>query len=156
MKNDNSGQTASASLEKANLVYKFVMLYRHYMSESHDYGTGELANMVEVHTLTMIVENPGICVPELAAVWRRSNSALSQTTARLERKGYITRQRDPDNGRCVHLQPTAKGQALSDAHKAYDAATVESTLEDLSHCCRTRDIEKFFKVMECYVKLLEE
>ena len=72
--------------EKADLVYRFASLYNDYMSEKHDYGTGHLINMVEVHTLTAIEENPGITISQLALMWHRTNSALSQTATKLEKR----------------------------------------------------------------------
>ncbi|WP_235332679.1 hypothetical protein [Paenibacillus polymyxa] len=50
---------------KASIIYKFVMTYSDYIKAIRDYGTGEEINMVEVHTLTMIEENPGITAAKL-------------------------------------------------------------------------------------------
>ena len=141
--------------EKANLVYKFAMLYNDYMSEKHDYGTGQLINMVEVHTLTAIEENPGITVSQLASMWRRTSSALSQTVKKLEQKGYVVRVKDPANARNVQLNVTPQGKALSLAHKTYDAMDVTCTLHDLTRECTPEEVDCFFKVIEYYTKLLE-
>lgn len=92
--------------EKANAVYKFVLLYTSYMSEQHNYGVGQPINMVEVHTLTAIEENPGITISQLANMWRRTNSALSQTATKLEQKGYIVRRKNPKNARNMELYAT--------------------------------------------------
>lgn len=72
--------------DKANLLYKFVMLYGDYVAENQDYGTGELINMVEVHTLTAIEENPGVNISELANMWNRTKGAISQTATKLEKR----------------------------------------------------------------------
>ena len=141
--------------EKADLVYKFVSLYSNFMSEKHDYGTGQLINMVEVHTLTAIDENPGITVSQLAEMWHRTNSALSQTATKLEKKGYIIRVKDPDNARNVRLFVTPSGKELSDAHKAYDMVDVTYTLKELTRMCSTEEVDHFFKVVGCYIQLLE-
>ncbi|MGW8427674.1 MarR family transcriptional regulator [Peribacillus simplex] len=63
---------------KANIIYKFVMNYNDYIKTARDYGTGEIINMVEVHTLTVIEENPGITVTEVALEWNRTKSAVSK------------------------------------------------------------------------------
>ena len=98
--NQNSVNVLFSQLnEKADLVYKFASLYNDYMAEKHDYGTGQLINMVEVHTLTAIEENPGITISQLASMWRRTNSALSQTATKLEKRGFIIRKKDPNNAR---------------------------------------------------------
>lgn len=142
--------------DKANQVYKFAMLYSDYMSEKHDYGTGQLINMVEVHTLTAIEESPGITVSQLANMWNRTNSALSQTATKLEKKGYIVRQKDPDNARAIRLYVTPQGQELSVAHKAYDAIDVTQTLHELNRYCTTEEIDHFFKVINYYIQILEK
>jgi hypothetical protein len=56
---------------KANIIYKFVMTYNDYIKTARDYGTGEIINMVEVQTLTVIEENPGITVTDVALEWNR-------------------------------------------------------------------------------------
>lgn len=142
--------------EKADLVYRFASLYNDYMSEKHDYGTGHLINMVEVHTLTAIEENPGITISQLALMWHRTNSALSQTATKLEKRGYIIRKRDSDNARNVRLYATPTGVEISIAHKAYDVIDVTSTLQALIQMCGPEAVDHFFKVIDCYIKLLED
>lgn len=138
--------------DKANLLYKFVMLYGDYVSENQDYGTGELINMVEVHTLTAIEENPGVNISELANMWNRSNGAISQTATKLEKKGYIQRKR---KDKTVKLYPTEKGIRLSHAHKRYDAIEVSKTMDDLMRAgCTAEELDTFFKVVEKYIEIL--
>ena len=57
---------------KINIIFKFVTAYTDYTKTARDYGTGEIINMVEVHTLTHIEENPGITVTEVALEWNRT------------------------------------------------------------------------------------
>lgn len=155
--NQNSVNVLFSQLnEKADLVYKFASLYNDYMAEKHDYGTGQLINMVEVHTLTAIEENPGITISQLASMWRRTNSALSQTATKLEKRGFITRVKDPNNARSVQLFATPEGVKLSLAHKAYDVIDVTSTLQTLVQRCGAEEVDHFFKVIDCYINLLEE
>ncbi len=142
--------------EKADLVFKFVTLYNDYMSEKHDYGTGQLINMVEVHTLTAIEENPGITITELAGLWNRTSSALSQTATKLEKKGYIVRIKSPDNARNNQLFVTESGRELSLAHKAYDVENVTGTLNELLETCSVNEVADFFKVITSYIHLLED
>ena len=75
---------------RADLVYSFVTVYNSYINELRDYGTGLMINMVEVHTLTMIADNPGITVNELSKMWNRTKGAVSQNVAKLEKKGLIS------------------------------------------------------------------
>lgn len=150
------GAEMADTLQKANLVYKFVMLYSGYMSEKHYYGAGTPINMVEVHTLTTIEENPGITISELASMWKRTNSALSQTATKLEQKGYIIRVKAPTNARAVQLYVTASGRELSMAHKAYDIKNASETIAALIHRTTAEEVDDFFRVIEKYTELLVE
>jgi DNA-binding MarR family transcriptional regulator len=141
--------------DKANLLYKFVMLYSGFVAENQDYGTGELINMVEVHTLTAIEENPGINISELANMWARTKGAASQTATKLENRGLIERRKLTGNAKSVLLFPTEKGIQLSQAHKRYDAVEVSKTLDELiSIGCTAQEIDTFFKVVEKYIEIL--
>ncbi len=141
--------------DKANLLYKFVMLYSDYVAENQDYGTGELINMVEVHTLTAIEDNPGINVSELALMWNRTKGAISQTVTKLEKKGYIERRKQEGNAKTVMLFPTEKGVRLSQAHKRYDSVEVSKTMNELLRAgCTMEEIDAFFSVIVKYIGIL--
>ncbi|WP_068504372.1 MarR family transcriptional regulator [Paenibacillus kribbensis] len=62
------------------------MTYSDYIKATRDYGTGDHINMVEVHTLTMIEENPGITAAKLALEWNRTKGAASQIVIKLEQR----------------------------------------------------------------------
>ncbi|RGY96192.1 MarR family transcriptional regulator [Clostridium sp. AM58-1XD] len=141
---------------KADLLYKFVLLYSNYLSSSKDYGTGNMVSMVEVHTLTQIYDNPGITVTQLANYWRRTKSAVSQTVGKLESRGLITRTVSENNKKVYELYVTEEGRKLSAAHKAYDLVEISHTLEDLLKTCTYDEIDTFYKVLESYIHLFEE
>ena len=141
--------------DKANLLYKFALLYGDYAAEIKDYGTGALINMVEVHTLSAIEDNPGINVSELALMWKRTKGAISQTVTKLEKKGYIMRRKQEGNAKTVLLYPTETGMRLSQAHKLYDSVEVSKTMNDLLLAGSTMDeIDAFFSVTAKYIKIL--
>ena len=124
------------------------MLYSDYVAQNQDYGTGELVNMVEVHTLTAIEDNPGINVSELALMWNRTNGAISQTVTKLEKKGYIERRKMEGNAKVVLLFPSEKGVRLSQAHKFYDSVEVSKTMNELLLSgCTIEEIDAFFRVV---------
>ena len=164
MNNINSGmpKAFNDSLNKLNELsddlYKFVMLYRDYMNDTHDYGSGDMLSMVEIHTLTAIDDNPGITINQLAKMWHRTNGAISQTATKLEAKDYITRKKMNGNAKNIHLFTTPKGKALSDKHKMYDSAEVAETVKELmyKHSCSADEVDAFFKVIKVYIDLLEE
>lgn len=140
---------------KANIIYKFVMTYNDYIKTAHDYGTGEVINMVEVHTLTVIEENPGITVTEVALEWNRTKGAVSQIIAKLEKRGLIIRKKESGNAKNVHLYVTDRGELLSKAHKAYDIKELTWADKTLHNSFTTEEIDVFYKVMQQYTELLD-
>lgn len=141
--------------EKAKVIYKFVMNYNDYIKTARDYGTGEIITMVEVHTLTLIEENPGITVTDVALKWNRTKGAVSQTITKLEKRGLIRRKKDVGNAKTVHLYVTDKGQLLSEAHKDYDIKEFTWTDKTLSKSFTNEEINTFYKVMQKYTELLD-
>jgi len=141
---------------KANKLYKFVMLYHDLITATHDYGTGHLINMVEVHTLTEIEENPGTTITELSQVWNRTKGAVSQTVSKLVKKGYVVRRKSKTNQKNILLYPTEEGTALSVAHKNYDTVDITKTLNVILKHCTMDEIDTFYKVIQCYTDILEE
>lgn len=155
-KRKQDDRTYAYLLEKADLVYKFAMLYSDYISQKQDYGTDCLVNMVEVHTLTSIEENPGLTITQLAALWNRTRGAISQTATRLEKKGLIVRKKQEGNAKNVLLYVTEEGRLLSLAHKQHDIDNVSETLTHLRKTCTEQELEAFFKVVTRYIQLFEE
>ncbi|HDF4155847.1 TPA: MarR family transcriptional regulator [Clostridioides difficile] len=141
---------------KSNSLYKFVILYNEFINKPKDYGTGELINMVEVHILTAIEENPGISPTQLAKIWNRTKGAISQTISKLEKKGYITKEKKEGNAKTILLYPTISGVELSKAHKLYDTIDVTRTFEYLIKECTLEEIDSFYKVIDLFINLLEE
>ena len=54
--------------------------------------------------------------------------AISQTLAKLEKRGLILRKKKDGNARTVHLYVTDKGKELSEAHKNFDIEHMTSLL----------------------------
>lgn len=138
---------------QANLLYNFVMSYSNYIYGARDYGTGLVINMVEVHTLTMIEDNPGITVSELAKMWNRTKGAASQNVSKLVEKDLVYRKIEKGNKKLVHLYPTEEGVRLSIAHKIYDTMDIMQTQSDLLRHCTMEEINHFYKVLGAYYNL---
>ena len=141
---------------KANIIYKFVTTYSDYIKKPRDYGTGDIINMVEVHILTIIEENPGITATEVALGWNRTKGAISQTIAKLENKGLILRKKEETNAKNIHLYATEQVKRLSQAHKAYDIEELTVANEILSEDFTAEEIDIFYKIMNKYTNLLNK
>jgi len=63
----------------------------------------------EVHLLLDLAAAPRATATELAAGLGVTKGAVSQTLARLERKGLVIRTRDPDQRNALRLELTARG-----------------------------------------------
>ena len=140
----------------ADEVYEFVILYNDYIYQTREYIEGEPIKMVEVHTLTMIEDHPGITVSELAALWKRTKGTVSVNVTALEKKGYIYKQKENNNAKSVHLYPTEKGIELSTTHKVYDNLEIVRTQADLMKSCTPAELDAFHKVIHAYLGLFED
>lgn len=149
-------QTYAELKKNADKLYEFVMVYHDYIYQAKDYGNGDMIKMVEVHTLTMIEDNPGITVSELAKLWGRSKGTVSVNVGHLEERGYICRCKKKNNAKVMHLYPTKKGVELSTLHKVYDNLDILQTQADLLKTCTNQELDCFYKVLTAYLELFQE
>lgn len=140
---------------KVNNVYKFVKLYNDYISRSRDYGFNEKLNMLSIHILTDIDENPSITVTELASKWYRTKGSISQVIKFLEKNNYIIKKNNEVNKKIYHLYTTEKGNNASNMHKKYDFNNINKTLQKLLKDCSEEEICSFYKVIDSYIKILK-
>ena len=69
---------------------------------------------------------------ELATHMGVTPSTMSIAVDRLVRQGYVTRDRDPGDGRARQLRLTASGERLRDAQKVLEPELVTAMLDHLS------------------------
>ena len=136
--------------------FSLISILNDNTSRPRDYGTGKVLNMVEVHTLSMIAQNPGITPTEVAQRWNRTLSAASRNIDRLQRKGYIRKEFHPGNRKTIHLYPTDQGKELARLHTQYDAATVRQIATALLDRCPIEDLRTFFSVLENFTEIIQE
>lgn len=129
-------------------MYHFVMVIMDHMKKPHDYGTGVVLNMVEMHTLSLIANQPGISVGEVARQWNRTMSAASRNVDRLESKGYVEKKKLNGNGKTIHLFATSEGQALADLHRAYDEKEWRLFSRFIRERCTEEDLRQFNHVLK--------
>lgn len=151
---DEINRMYTALSPRADLEYTFVTGYADYIHGVRDYGTGLLINMVEVHTLTMIADSPGITGRELCRMWSRTKGAVSQNVKKLEEKGLIYRERDTKNAKLIHLYVSETGEQLVMAHKRKDIMDILDMQEDLLATCTKEEIDTFYKVLQSYTDIV--
>lgn len=142
-------------IENMDELYQFILISMDNMKRPQDYGTGELLNMVEMHTLGLIADQPGICVSDVARVWGRTLGAASRNVNRLAQKGYVKKEKLPGNDKNVHLYATEKGQAFAQLHKQHDRETIEADAQEILKHHTIDEVETFFSVLHSLKVIFE-
>lgn len=137
-------------------VYRFVMVASDNYSTPRDYGTGKVLNMVEMHTLSMIADQPGVCVTDVAKMWNRTLGAASKNVNRLCDKGYVEKKKYPGNDKTIHLHPTELGENIARLHKQYDRENIAKILKYLTEVHTEEELMSFYRVLLTCTKLYEE
>ena len=151
----NSGENSSTALGAyVNEIMQFVQAYSDIMNVARDYGNGKPIKTVEIYTLYLIEQNPGITVSALAARQRRTKGTISTTVTTLENSGYIYREKRNDNAKVVHLYTTPEGQRLSTLYNAFTARQTRIDQDKLLKSCSQEDINAFCRVLHQYLKIL--
>lgn len=127
----------------SNDLYKLVLVIMDHMKQPRCYGSNDLLNMVEMHTLSMIAAEPGICVSDIAKKWNRTLSAASRNINRLQKKGYIQKNKEDGNNKTVHLYVTETGQQLVDFHQDYDIEVTQDFFQYITRKYSMEELSKF-------------
>lgn len=123
---------------------------------AHDYGTGESYTAVEVHTLKYIADHDGITVTQLARDYGKTKGAISQILKKIESKGLIYRQADPENDKRYHIYLTEKGKTLDQAHRTYDASRFGESMGRVRQKFSDEEVNIAFTVMEEWLEIRRE
>jgi DNA-binding MarR family transcriptional regulator len=97
-----------------------------------DPQSGEDINAHQASILDHLDEVDAMSMTDLAGHIGVTVATMSLTIDRLERKGYVRRDRDPHDGRRVLLRATPAGVRLREAKSVLDPARVERVLAQLS------------------------
>ena len=99
--------------------------------EAMDFGTGEPLHAFEIHTIDAIGNEDGRTVTELAEWFYVTKGAVSQVVGKLARSGYVTKERNPENGKEVWLSLTRKGEIALAGHERFHRAMDAEILREL-------------------------
>lgn len=141
---------------KAKILYKFVNLMNFYSKNKHSSEIDEELTMTEIHMLVDISETENITATEISKSTNRTKGAISQIITKLVKKGYVEKKIDIKDAKISFLTLTDSGKAISDEHKKYDIKQLSKTVDRLLENCSLEEIEHFYKVLECYNKILTE
>ena len=73
----------------------------------------------EIDCIHAVRHHPGITQTELAAALNTDKPAIARRTASLERKGYLRREPNPEDGRSQLLFATERAEGLRKAGRAF-------------------------------------
>jgi len=111
------------------VVYKFNV----FQKSPIDFGTGEPLYIHETHTLTAIGKNPGINVTDLAKELCVTKGAVSQVIGKLEKRGYLRKRKDFNDGKRVLLELEEKGNMVVEGHDRFHGEIYSKYLDDVSY-----------------------
>ena len=111
----------------------------------------------EIHLMQVIAEQPDLNAGEMAHRLGVSNGAVSQTLARLERKGVIKKVKDPSLKNRVTASFTESGRKAIEGFEEQQASSVESFSSYLTGLTeREREaIGSFLSHLEEFLKRLD-
>ena len=150
-----SARKTYSDVEAVDILHQVSSLYIGTKAP-HDYGTGEKYTVVEVHTLKYIADHFGITVTQLAKDYGKTKGAVSQILKKLEAKGLVYREVDPDNDNRYHLFLTEKGKELDHAHRSYDAVSFGESMNLMRERFSQADLDIAFAVLEGWLAVRRE
>lgn len=134
----------------------YVMESMDIYNKPHGYDNEQSLSMVEMHTLSMIADHPGLCVTDIAKMWNRTLGAATKNINKLQKKGFVIKKKEPGNNKSVHLYPTEEGLRLDKLHKEYDRISNEKTIDFLIERHTKEELYTFAKVLESLMKLHDQ
>ena len=93
----------------------------------------------EIDCIHAVRHHPGITQTELAAALNSDKPAIARRTASLERKGYLRREPNPEDGRSHLLFPTEKAEGLRNAKADAENLFYEYIMEEREAFLATLD-----------------
>ncbi|MCP4693846.1 MAG: MarR family transcriptional regulator [Desulfobacterales bacterium] len=109
--------------EKQKLIFNIVGAFKRTMKlerelekKPRDYGTGEKLYSSEIHMIEAIGVSESLSVTDVADYFGITKGAVSQTLKKLENKGLVKKEKDPENSSRLLLGLTSKGKAAFYSH----------------------------------------
>lgn len=117
-----------------DLTYQLLCTIRQFNifdEKAHYFGGEQPLYTSEIHVLSCIGDNGGFCASDIARTLGVTRGAISQMLRKLEKKGYLTREADPDNKLRFILGLSPKGVKAYEKHLEYHAY-LENMIRELT------------------------
>lgn len=93
---------------------------------------GENLGTAEIDCIHAVRHHPGITQTELAQMLNTDKPAIARRTASLERKGYLRREPNPEDGRSQLLYATEQAEGLRNAKAEAESAFYDYLMAGLN------------------------
>jgi len=111
------------------LFSKVINQFNKLHEKPFDFGTTEKLYPAEIHMIQAIGKTGENTVTQLGHSFGVTKGAVSQIVSKLEKKGFITRRRNPEYGREILLNLTKKGWQAYWGHERMHEKTDSELLE---------------------------
>ena len=115
------------NLNRLELVQKILRAHNvasvatvNFFEKPHKYAEDDSLYMREVHFVVEIGSMGSPTMSELANRLNVTQGAVTQMATRLEKKGYVVRQKDTEDKRVTTISLTEKGKVLCEQHIDFD------------------------------------
>lgn len=109
--------------ESFELMLSALMEFVDMVNSSHAngvyFGTENRLYPAEIHTVVAIGENEGISVTKLAKMLNVSKPTLSERIQKLVTKGFVKKEKNPDDLKAVVLRLTPDGRTACHHHEMH-------------------------------------
>lgn len=114
----------------------------------------------EVHMLEVIGKGPesGRTISEIAAALNITLSSVTIAVNKLEKKQYVVKRRDTEDGRVVYVQLTPSGQHVNRLHKRFHrnmAASIAKEFTEEEKVVLLSSIQKMNSYLKHKVEIME-
>lgn len=114
-------------MDRLELVQKILRVHNvtsvatvNFFEKPHRYAEDDSLYMREVHFVVEIGSMGSPTMSELANRLNVTQGAVTQMATRLEKKGYVVRQKDTEDKRVTTISLTEKGKVLCEQHIDFD------------------------------------
>ncbi|SCM83220.1 Regulatory protein MarR [uncultured Sporomusa sp.] len=84
-----------------------------------DLGNDMVFYRGEIHIIKVIGDQPGIFISEIARFFHVTRAVVSKSVLKLERNGYVRKEKDLNDKKRIQLYLTERGQAAFQAHERF-------------------------------------
>jgi len=135
-----------ADTKQIRLSESIIEFYEKLSSWEHDIAKNTGLSPQQNHTIEIDGSNGPIRMKPLAEKLSVTMGTRTAMINRLEKSGYVNRQKDPEDGRGFIILLTDKGNEVHQEHHAYHIKLVEDILSHMDHDEATGFINTLTKI----------